>query len=155
MRSLVTIGRVLLAWLAASAVTTLAASIVQTQFNLHALAGLGVPVPLGLRLQATLSDIAGFGPTFAGIALAGLAIALPVAALVASRAPAGRAAWMALAGAVAVLTAMLLMRLNFELTPVAAARSPAGLLTLCACGALGGLVAARLLPGSRSAAREG
>ena len=63
-----------------------------------------------------------------------------------------RARLYALAGGVAVLTILLALEAAFNITPVAAARSLAGLLTLAACGALGGWLFARLLPRPDNAA---
>jgi len=123
-------------WLLAVLITTLIASITQTQFNLAALADLGQPVALGLRLQTTLLDLLRFAPLFAGIVAGGFLLALPLAALLLRRWPAQR--WlMPAAGAVAILTALLLMRGLLGLTPIAAARDVFGLLSLALAGACG------------------
>jgi len=75
------IGWLALAWLLASAW----GSVVQTQWNLQALVGLGLEVPLGLRLLTTGQDLISFGPIYAGIVAAGWLPALLVAHLLARR----------------------------------------------------------------------
>lgn len=139
----------LLPWLAATVVAAAAGSVVQTQFNLAAIAGLGAPIPPALRLQTTLQDLAGFAPVFAAVAGAGLLLALPVAAWLVRRLPARRALLYTLAGAAAVAAAILLMNTLLPVTPIGATRSLAGFLALSACGALGGWTFAGLAPGGR------
>jgi hypothetical protein len=126
-------------WLLAVLATTLVGSIVQTQFNLGALAALGQPVDIGLRLQTTLLDLARFAPLFGAIVAVGFLIALPLASWLA-RHRAGRRWLYPLAGAVALLVALLLMRWLVGLTPIAAARGPWGITALALAGALGGWV---------------
>lgn len=77
-------------------------SLVQTQFNLNALAALGVEMPLALRLRTSLQDLLGFGPVYAGIVLAAWLPAFAVAAWLAHRRPGWRAALFALAAGVAL-----------------------------------------------------
>lgn len=144
--------RTVAAWLAAVAVTTLLVSITQTQFNLAALQALGADIPLGLRLQTTGQDVLGFSPTFGPLAAIGLLVAFVATRLLRIWLPSLRARLYALAGGVAVLTILLALEAAFNITPVAAARSLAGLLTLAACGALGGWLFARLLPRPDNAA---
>jgi len=123
-------------WLLAVLITTLIASITQTQFNLAALADLGQPVELGLRVQTTVFDLLRFAPLFAVIVAAGFLVALPIAAALLRRWP--RQRWLTpLAGAVAILTALLLMRALLGMTPIAAARGYFGLLSLALAGACG------------------
>lgn len=136
--------KLLLPWLAATLVTAASGSVVQTQFNLAAIAGLGAPIPPALRLQTTLQDLAGFAPVFAAVAGAGLLLAFPVATWLVRRLPARRILLYALAGAAAVATAILLMSALLPVTPIGATRSLAGFLALTACGALGGWTFGRL-----------
>lgn len=135
----------LLSLLLAALLCTALAAIAQTQFNLASLQALGVEVPLGVRLRTTGADLLGFSPTFGPIAAVGFLVAFPAAAALGRWLPGARRWLYALAGALAILTAMLLMQRIFMLTPVAAARSTAGLLALCASGAVGGLLFAWLL----------
>lgn len=138
------------AWLAAALVTAMTGSIVQTQFNLAAIAMLGAPVPIALRLQTTLQDLAGFAPMLAAVAGAGLLVALPVAAWLGQRL-ARPVLLYTLAGAAVIAVAILLMNGVLPVTAIAATRSMAGFLALTACGALGGWTFSRLAPGRRSA----
>lgn len=132
------------AYLAAVLLTTLAGSIIQTQFNLAALAALGAEIGPTQRLRTTLDDLAGFTPAWGAIVAAGLLLALPVAAWLGRKRPAWRSALCALAGALAVLVALWSMRLALGLTAVAAARTPLGMLLLAVSGACGGWLYARL-----------
>lgn len=140
--------RATFAYIVAVLVTALAGSVVQTQFNLAALATLGAGIGPGLRLRTTFDDLLGFTPAWGGIVAAGLLLALPVATWLGRRRPAWRSALCALAGAAAVYTALSLMRLALGLSAVAAARSVGGLLALVLVGALGGWVFARLSAGA-------
>jgi hypothetical protein len=126
-------------WLLAVLATTLAGSVVQTQFNLAQLAVLGQPVGLGMRLHTTLLDLARFAPLFGTIVAVGLVVALPLASWLAGR-RAGRRWLYPLAGALALLVALLLMRWLVGLTPIAAARGPWGMTALVLAGAFGGWV---------------
>lgn len=136
-------------FLAAVLVCTVAGTIVQTQFNLAALQRLGVPVPPSTRLEATAADLAGFTPSFAPLVFAGFAIAFGVAGALSRWRAAWRCGWFVAAGAAAIFTAMLLLELVLHVTPVAAVRGAGGMAALCACGALGGYVFARLHPPRR------
>lgn len=140
----------LLPWLAATLLTAVAGSIVQTQFNLAAIAALGAPATPALRLQTTAQDLAGFAPMLFAVTAAGFLVALPVAAWL-SRRLAYAVFLYTLAGATAVAVALLLMNALLPVTPIAATRSTAGFLALTACGALGGWAFSRLAPGRRRA----
>lgn len=136
-----------LAWLAATAATAATGSIIQTQFNLAAVAGLGAPVPFVLRVQTTLQDLAGFAPLLAGIAAAAFLVAFPAAGLLVRFRPTLGKPLYALAGGAAIIAAILLMNAILPLTVIGVTRSPAGILSLAAAGALGGCVFAALAPG--------
>ena len=129
--------RLLGRWLLAVLVTAALGSIAQTQFNLTALAAMGQSIGLELRLQTTLLDLARFAPLFAAIVAAGFVVALPLASWL-NRRGAGRDWLYPLAGAVALLVALLLMRWLLGLTPIAAARTPVGVAALMLTGAIGG-----------------
>lgn len=129
----------LLAFLAAVATTAVLGSLVQTQLALAALSGLGVEITTGERLAASGADLLGFAPMYAGIVGAGFLLAFPVAALLTRRFPSVRQRLHALAGAVAILTALLLMRMLLGLSPVSSARGIGGLALHGLAGAVGGL----------------
>lgn len=135
-----------LAYVAAVIVAAVLGTVAQTQFNLASIAGLGAEIPTGIRLRTTLLDLAGFTPLYAIILAVALGLALPVAALLARRFPAARTALYAAAGAAGVYTALRLMNYALSLDAIAATRSLAGLLSLVAAGAAGGLAFALLCP---------
>ena len=81
-------------------------SVVQTQWNLQALAGLGVDMPGSTRSMVTWQDLMGFAPVYAGIVAAGWLPALPVAGWLARRWPAGRSGLLAAAAGVGMVTAV-------------------------------------------------
>jgi hypothetical protein len=130
--------RHLLAWFLAVAVTAVAGTIVQTQFNLAAIAALGAPVPAGARLATTLHDLAGFAPLFAAVTAAGFLIAFLVAGLLLRLLPGYRKLVFALAGATAIAVAIVIMNAMLPVTPVAATRTLVGFAAMAATGAPGG-----------------
>lgn len=140
------IVRTVVAWLAAVLLVTLLGCVMQTQFNLSALSALGADISWATRLQTTGQDVLGFSPSFGPLVAIGLLIAFPVTRALRIWAPGPAMAWYGLAGGVAVLTILLALNAAFGITPVAAARSLAGLLSLALCGAVGGTLFARLLP---------
>jgi len=143
------------AWLLAASVTGAIGSLVQTQFNLAAVASLDGPVPFHLRIETTMLDLAGFAPALALIVAVGFAIAFPVAAWLARRWRLGsvpRLLLYALAGATAVATPIFLMNHLLSMAPIAATRDTAGLLLLCSGGALGGSLFAALVDADRASA---
>ncbi|MCU0753902.1 MAG: hypothetical protein MUE46_02110 [Xanthomonadales bacterium] len=128
-----------LAFLAAVLIAAVLGSLVQTQLALAALGGLGVDIGLGERLQSTAADLVGFTPMYAAVVAAGFLLAFPVAALLARWLPALRHRLYALAGACAMLTALLLMQQLIGLMPIASARGVTGLTLHSLAGAAGGL----------------
>lgn len=124
----------------------LAASFLHSQFVLAGLSRVGADIGLDDRLRMTGGDLAGLLPSYGGV----LAVALALGFLVAWAAkrwlkPLAPVAY-PLAGAAAVAAALWLMRLQFEMTPVAGARGTWGFLAQCAAGALAGALFARLRP---------
>jgi len=137
--------RRLLAYLLAVLIAAAWASIVQTQFNLAALEQLGAAVPSALRWQTTAQDLIGFAPIFAIIAAVALALAFPLAALVARSSFAARHLWFALAGWIGLIIAI---RSVDALVPppvlIAATRSTLGLLAVTLGGVVAGLAYIRI-----------
>lgn len=129
---------IIVMWLLAVLIATLLGSIVQTQFNLAALASLGVEISAATRLRATAHDLAGFTPLYGAVIATAFVIALPLASLLARR-WLNAGTWLyPLAGGLGILAALLLMAAVLPITPVAAARSAPGLLALAACGVIAG-----------------
>lgn len=136
--------KVLFAWLAASVVTGATASVIQTQYNLAAIAGIGAPSSPAVRFQTTLQDLAGFAPAFAIITAGGFLVAFPAAAWLGRSRRRQRTMLYAAAGATAIATAILVMNALLPVIGVGATRWTSGVVALSAAGALGGLVFARL-----------
>lgn len=131
----------LLAVLLASA----AGTVLQTQVNLAMLQALGAPMPLAVRLQTTCLDLLGFSPTFALLVTFGFVFALPAASFCSHALPRARWLLFALAGALAVLLALMLANALAPMpTLIAANRSLTGTLGLMASGSLGALLFAVL-----------
>ncbi|MDO9520240.1 MAG: hypothetical protein Q8K97_06665 [Pseudohongiella sp.] len=99
-----TIPRLLLAFITALVVATIWGSVVQSQFNLNALAGIGADITPGVRITTTLADVfSGFSPTYAAyVVLPSFLVAFVVAWFISRRLPGQTVLWFAAAGAVAV-----------------------------------------------------
>ncbi|MBU0900953.1 MAG: hypothetical protein KKH62_03230 [Gammaproteobacteria bacterium] len=138
-------SRTLLYFLFAVLLTSVLGAVLQTQFNLASLQALGAPVPLTVRLHTTGLDLLGFSPTFAVLVILGFICALPVASRFARAWPSGRWLVFALAGALAVWSALSLANALLPMpTLIAANRSLGGTAGLMACGSLGALLFALL-----------
>lgn len=132
--------------------TAAAASIVQTQFNLAALAQIGARIAAQARLLTTLEDLGRFAPVMAAIAAGGLLPALALAHYAARRLqPALRMIVLALAGMAGLLAAFTLLGMVTPMPAlVEATAHPAGLFAVCLCGAAGGAVYGRLTRPART-----
>ena len=131
----------LLAWLLAA----VWGSVVQTHWNLQALADLGVDVPAAERARTTLQDLIGFAPVYAGIVAAGWLPALALAAFLARRWPAWRSPLLAAAAGAGMVAAV---RCVDAVAPmpvfIDATRHLPGLLAMAAGAVIAGLLYARL-----------
>ena len=139
------------AWLFAAAW----GSLVQTQFNLQALIGLGVEIPATLRLQTTAQDLLGFGPLYAAIVLAAWLPAFAVMAWLGARLPSARTPLYAVAAAAGLVV---VIRSIDAVAPmpvfIDATRSSAGLLAMVAGAALAGAGFARATRASPGLSRR-
>lgn len=134
------------AWAAAGLVTTAATSLIHSWQVQASLTELGIDITPGVAVQTGLADFTGLAlPVFLVFGLA-LALGFGMAAVLKPRLPLLEPIAWPLAGSLAVATALLLMRLQFEMTPLAGARGLDGVLLFCGAGALGGLVFAWLKP---------
>ncbi len=136
--------RIVLAWGAAVVVAAALGSIVQSVYNMAAVAGLGVEVPIREWFRAPAHDLVFFGPVWAGVVAVAMVFGLPAAAMLARILGGSRQALYFLAGGVAVMCALLIMATVLPVTPIAAARFPTGMALMALGGAVGGLVFARL-----------
>ena len=128
------------AFLLAVAVTAVIGAIASTHFVLAGLAALQVELPLVERLSAYGHDVVGMGPTLAIVVAVGFAIGFPVAAVAGRFLPRWRTIGYPLAGAVAIVTALLLMDAVLGMMPLAGARSALGIVAQGVAGAVGGYV---------------
>jgi len=139
-------GRLIPAFLAAVLLTVVWGSVVQTQYNLAALVGIGTDIGPAINLRATLTDVfSGFSPTYGGyIVLPAMLVAFLIAWLVARRTGAALF-WFGLAGGLAVLAGIPLVN---WLSPLAlligANRDFSSVVVMAVGGALGGLLFAWL-----------
>lgn len=129
--------RIIVFLIAIVAATVLAAA-ASSQFVLSELSALGVNVPLSDRLAVTMHDVIGMFPLFGSIVAVGFLLAFLVAGGIARWLPSGRTALFVLAGASAIVVALLIMRASLGLMPVAGARSTFGLIVQGLAGATGG-----------------
>ncbi len=127
-------------YLAAVATAYLLASITATQSVIHSLRGLGVEISIGERASMTLQDIGGMAGMFLPMVAFGLLIAFMATALICRYWSQWRLPLYITAGAAALLCIHLALNLAFEITPVAIARTPAGLLVQSIAGAAGGFI---------------
>jgi hypothetical protein len=127
------------AWLLAVAVAYVLASATATQSVIGSLAGMGVDVQLGVRVQMTLSDILGMANMFLPMVAFALLIAFMTAALLCRWLARWRLPLYAVAGAAALVTIHLILHLAFGLTPIAIARTAGGLMLQGLAGAAGGV----------------
>ncbi|MES0873784.1 hypothetical protein [Sinimarinibacterium thermocellulolyticum] len=130
--------RRLLAFVGALLIAAAWGAIVQTQFNLQQLLPF-VDIPLRVRLQTTLHDLAAFGSLYALMLLVAWLPAFVVAMWLARRWPGVRTPLYALAAGVAVVVAI---RATDAAVPppvlIDATRSLAGLLAMAAGCVIGG-----------------
>ncbi|PBJ83850.1 hypothetical protein CMZ84_05070 [Lysobacteraceae bacterium NML93-0399] len=133
-----------LAFLAAWLLAAAWGSVAQTHWNLQALAGLGIELPMGVRATTTLQDLVGFGPAYAAIVLAAWVPAYVIAALSARRWARVRTLLYASATGIALVVAI---RAADAVAPmpvlIDATRGVGGLAVLALGSALGGGLFAR------------
>jgi hypothetical protein len=146
--------RRLLALLLAVLVTAAVSSVIQTLRVHAALESIGAEIPASTTLASIGHDLGGFAPTYAAIAASGFIIAFAVTGLLRRRWPRLPRALHALAGALAILTALLSMRALLGMDVVAGARGLTGLLLFVAAGALGGSVFAHFAKSAADTSRS-
>lgn len=127
-------------FIAAVLVTLAVASFAHTHFTIEALRAVGAEVPPSIAMATVRGDFIGLAPALGAVIAIALLLGFIVAGIARRFISLPRPLAFALAGAAAFATALWLMRLSYEITPIASARTWAGFLTLAAAGALGGLV---------------
>ena len=147
MAALVGWRRVVLAFIVALIVGSVLGSLVQTQFNLQALEGLGVEISMATRLQTTVQDLLNFAPLYAILFGLSFLFSQGAASLVARLAGQSGRLWLCPLAAAVGLWATL--RIVDALAPmptlIAATRDMGGLLAMLVTAALSGLLFAVLV----------
>jgi 4-amino-4-deoxy-L-arabinose transferase-like glycosyltransferase len=134
------------AYLLAVVATTVLGSVAATQFVLADLHTMQVAVPFSVRIETTVHDIVGMGPTFAPIVAGALLVAFLVAALLTRFVPLSDRRWYLVGGFVGLIAALLLIKAVLGGTPIAGARGTLGLVSQGMAGLVGGWVFAKLCP---------
>ena len=109
---------------------------------------MGVDVGMAERVTMSLRDIAGMAPMFLPMVAFALLVAFMTAALLARWLRRWRLPLYLLAGATGLVCIHLALHLAFGITPVAIARSGAGLLVQGIAGGVGGLTYLALISGA-------
>jgi hypothetical protein len=123
----------------------------QTQINLQSLIAVGAEIPMDVRMDATLRDLAALGPLTGAVLAIGFLIAFVTTGFIVRRAASLRLLGYTLAGAVAVLAAFYTIQWLFAgslgsiITVFAAMRSLAGIGVMALGGAIAGLAYAQML----------
>ena len=138
------LGKKLGVYLAAVLTAYLLASTAATQHVVSSLSSMGVHVDFSDRIAMTLGDFAGMAGMFLPLVAFALLVAFLFTALLCRWFDQWRTPLYLLAGATALICLHLAMNLAFDLTPVAIARFPGGLLVQGVAGAVGGFVYIRL-----------
>lgn len=134
-----------MSWAIAVLIAVLLGSLVQSGFNLAAIAGLGVGLSTGDVLGTVLHDLASFTPLYALLIAIAFLIAWPVAAAMQRIFPGQRRLLFTLAGFSAIWTTIAIMNRALPITAIAATRELQGILMLALAGALAGWVYIRLV----------
>ena len=135
---------------AASLLTFLLASIVHSQFVIHALISIDIEVTWLDRLNMTLQDLQGLFPTLGPIISFSLLCGFLLVALLKKFKPSTNQynyVLLPLAGGVALWLMIIAMHPIMNITLIASARSSAGIASLSVCGVIGGWLFWRLRSG--------
>ncbi len=131
--------------------TAILASLFSSQVVIANLIEVGAQVDLGNRISMTLGDL-GILETLVPVLIICFTIGFTVAYYCQKHLGGKRIFWFIIAGGSAFLSTLLIMRWQLQLSPVAGARTLAGLSLQTLAGALGGAVFA--LSGKNKANRE-
>lgn len=132
---------------AASLLTFLLASIVHSQFVIHALIAINIEVTWLDRLNMTLQDLQGLFPTLGPIISFSLLCGFLLVTLLNKLSKDSQqfnAILLPIAGGVALWLMIFAMHPIMNITVIASARSSAGIASLSVCGAIGGWLFGRL-----------
>lgn len=132
------LGKKLGIYLSAVLLAYVLASVSATQHVVARLSDMGLSLGPGERLLMTVHDLGGMAGMFLPLIAFGFLAAFLVTALLHYWLKRGQTVLYVLAGATALVAIHALLNLAFNITPIAIARSPGGVLIQGLCGAAGG-----------------
>jgi hypothetical protein len=127
-------------------VTFVLSSMVHSQFVLQGLVDIGITVSLQDRLNMTIDDLQGLFATLGAIISLSLLFGFATVAAVSkfTKTAQYNTYLYPLAGSVAIWVMLAAMHPIMNITVLASARSTAGLVSLCICGAIGGIIFSKI-----------
>ena len=128
---------------AATLTTSVVGSVFSTQSVISSLQSLDVDVPLATRFSMTVGDLSILSSMAPLVAIC-FVVGFFIAALCVRHIGGNRTAWHIVAGAVALITTLLIMKAVLLITAIAGTRSLMGLLSFGLAGAIGGWVYAKI-----------
>lgn len=143
--------KVAVGYLAAVPTAAVLGCIASTQFMLAGLVGFGMEVPFADRVAATVHDVIGMGPTYGVIIAVALLPAFGIAAVLLRWVPGPGSFWFAVAGAAAIVVAILVVKFAVGGTVIGGGRTPLGLFTQGLAGGVAGWVFASVIGWRRAA----
>lgn len=135
--------RLIFAFFSGVVATALLCSVLSTQFVIAALQDIEVMIPMAVRLQMTVKDLAILQALVPAISACFL-VGFIVAALCVRWIGGHRTLWYVLAGISALLSFYMLLNLILELMPIAGARTTAGMVAQGLAGGVGGWIFASI-----------
>jgi len=133
-----------IAYAIAVIVATIITCILATQIVLAEISSFGLPISLMDRLHSTVHDILGLTPKLIPMIGASFFVAFLVCGLLLRWVKGPRGFWYAIAGAAAITTLLIGLKLGMGAIPLAGVRHLSGLLGAALCCAIGGWCFARL-----------
>jgi len=127
-------------------VTFVLSSVVHSQFVLQGLVDIGITVSLQDRLKMTIDDLQGLFATLGAIISLSLLLGFTAVAAInkLTKTVYYNTYLYPLAGSVTIWVMLAAMHPIMNITVLASARSTAGLVSLCICGAIGGIVFSKI-----------
>ncbi len=132
------------AWAVAVVTAYVLATLAATQSVISRLDGMGISVSFAERVSMSAKDLLGMSGLYLPLIAVALLLAWPVAGWLGRRSPEKRTLLFVLAGATAILCIHLALNWSFDITLVAVARTPLGLLSQVLAGAAAGYLYTRL-----------
>ena len=132
------LGKKLGIYLSAVLLAYILASVSATQHVVSRLSSMGISLDPGARILMSAQDLVGMSGMFLPLIAFGFLVAFLVTALLHYWLKRWQTALYVLAGAAAIIASHVLLNLAFNITPVAIARNPGGMMIQGLCGAAGG-----------------